>query len=207
MRMKKEAIIRKFGDQYIADERTFKMGIDRRITAGIAERFRDRRVLETCTGGGFSTISLARKARHVITIEIDKKIQDEAKQNVARAGLGGKVDFILGDSLDGEMLLALHDIHAAFLDPDWADTGNDHVYRFRNSNTKPPADLLLEKVFKVTRNVALILPPLLHVEEFLGLPGFETQRIFMGDEHVLFCLYFGDLAERIGESEWKIIDG
>ncbi len=205
--MEAQEIFKKFGDHYVTDERTFKMGIDRRITARIAGRFRGCRVLETCTGGGFSTIALAREAGRVITIEIDRKNQDQARENVARAGLTAKVDFILGDSLDRKLLGSIADIHAAFLDPDWADTSADHVYRFRNSNTKPPADLLLETVFHFTRNVALILPPLLAPDEFRGLPDCEMQKIFMNDTHALYCLYFGDLAGGSGESELRIIGG
>jgi tRNA1(Val) A37 N6-methylase TrmN6 len=203
--MDKEEVYKKFGDHYVTDERTFKMGIDRRIIARIAERFRGRHVLETCTGGGFSTIALAREAGRVITIEIDKKNQDQARENVARAGLAAKVDFILGDSLDRKVLGSIANIHAAFLDPDWADAGADHVYRFRNSNTKPPADLLLKAILQVTKNVVLILPPLLPADEFRGLPEFEMQKIFMDDKHALYCLYFGELAGRIGESELRII--
>jgi predicted methyltransferase len=46
------------------------MGIDLRFTTQIAARFRDRQVLETCTGGGFTTIALANAAAHVITESI-----------------------------------------------------------------------------------------------------------------------------------------
>ena len=35
-----------------------KFGINQRFTAEIAERFRNWRVLETCTGGGFTSIAL-----------------------------------------------------------------------------------------------------------------------------------------------------
>ena len=198
--MKKVEISKKFGDGFAADERTFKMGIDRRITARIAGRFRGRRVLETCTGGGFSTMALAREARHVTTIEIDGNNQDLARQNVARAGLLRKVEFILGDALDERLLLGIPGIDAAFLDPDWADAGPGHVYRFRNSNTRPPADRLLEAVFRITPNAALILPPLVPPAELRGLPDFEIQGIYLGGMHELYCIYFGDLARRSGGS-------
>ena len=56
--MKLEKIYIKFGDNYLADENTFMMGIDFRITSKIAERFKNRTVLETCTGAGFTTISV-----------------------------------------------------------------------------------------------------------------------------------------------------
>ncbi len=202
--MDDEAVIVKFGDRYVADRRTFKMGIDRRITARIAERFRGRHVLETCTGGGFSTIALAREARRVATIEIDRNTQDQARRNIAMAGLAPRVDFILGDALDERLLLGIPGIDATFLDPDWADTGLDHVYRFKNSNTRPPADRLLESVFHVTRNAALIMPPLVSEAEFRGLPIFELQRIFLDGRHALCCLFFGELAECSGETELSV---
>jgi hypothetical protein len=58
--MLKSEIHKKFGDAYVANERTFKTGIDQRFTSHIAKRFLGRHVLDTCTGAGFSTISLAR---------------------------------------------------------------------------------------------------------------------------------------------------
>jgi protein-L-isoaspartate O-methyltransferase len=73
--MKSRAIRDKFGDDYIANEHTFIMGINHRFTEHIAERFRGLKVLETCTGAGFTTISLACVARHVITVEINPAFQ------------------------------------------------------------------------------------------------------------------------------------
>lgn len=202
--MDKDEIVRKFGDRYEASGRLFKMGIDRRITARIAERFRGRAVLETCGGGGFTTIALAREARSVTTIEIDGSHQAMARKNVARAGLLRKVEFILGDALDPELLKKVSGVDAAFLDPDWADSAPGHVYRFRHSTTRPPADRLLETVLRITANAALVLPPTLPVEEFRGLPGFELQKIFLGGELALFCLYFGNLAMGGGTSELRV---
>ena len=40
------------------------MGIDQRFTNHFAERFVGLNVLETCTGAGFTTLSLARTAKH-----------------------------------------------------------------------------------------------------------------------------------------------
>ena len=102
--MNPNAIREKFGDDYIADERTFTMGIDQRFSAHFAERFRNLRVLETCTGGGFSTIPLARTAKHVFTVEIEKSHQEQAIHNVGRAGLSNHVTFILGSILDQRLL-------------------------------------------------------------------------------------------------------
>ena len=200
-------IRRKFGDHYTADLRTFTMGIDQRFTAHFAERVRGKTVLETCTGGGFSTIALARTARQVHSVEIDPIIQAQARQNVERAGLLDRVSFIPGDVMNKQLLRWLPPMGAAFLDPDWAVSGPGHRYRFHQSNTEPPADRLLETVFSITGNVALVLPPLVDTWELEGLPAHEIQRLFLDESHELFCLYFGDLAAATGETELHVTAG
>jgi protein-L-isoaspartate O-methyltransferase len=81
------AIRTKFRGDYIADERTFVMGIDFRLVSHIAGRFENLTVLETCSGWGFTTIALARVAKHVVTVEINRAHQNQARRNVATAGL------------------------------------------------------------------------------------------------------------------------
>lgn len=198
------AIREKFGDDYLADERTFIMGIDQRITRHFAERFAGLNVLETCTGAGFSTIALARTAQHVITVEIDESIRKKAISNVKKAGLSAKVTFLLGSILEAKTLKKIPKVDAAFIDPDWAVTGPDHIYRFQQSNTQPPADLVLRNMLNMTDNVAIVLPPFIPVEEFEGLPEHELEKIYLGDRHELFCLYFGDLIRFLGVTEFCV---
>ncbi|MBZ5592379.1 MAG: methyltransferase domain-containing protein [Acidobacteriia bacterium] len=202
--MDPRAIRAKFGQDYVATERTFMMGIDQRFTAEMAERFRNRQVLETCTGGGFTTIALARVAAHVITVEIDQAHQAQARQNLATAGLLGRVTFVLADIMDEHTWDGLPPVDAAFLDPDWAATGPDHVHRFVPSSTRPPADALLERSFRATRNLALVLPPTLDIRELCTLPSHERQKLYMDQSHELYCLYFGDLAVSLGETELRV---
>lgn len=202
--MNKNDIREKFGDDYFTDEQTFVMGIDRRFTAHFAERFRNLSVLETCTGAGFSTISLARNAKHVVTVEINKSHQELAIRNVEKAGFSNKVTFIHGSILDQSLLGHLPAVDAAFLDPDWAVTGPKHVYRFTHSNTQPPANTLLNTIFEITKNVAIILPPLIDVKEFDDLPEHEREKLYLGESHELYCLYFGKLRTSTGETEFHV---
>jgi SAM-dependent methyltransferase len=202
--MNTQVIRKKFGNDFIADEHTFKLGIDRRFTKHFADRFRSRRVLETCTGAGFTTISLARVATHVTTVEIDPSHQAQAKENVKRAGLIDYVTFISGDILDKNTLMKLPPIDAAFLDPDWADTEPDHEYFFIDSNTQPPADILFEKIYGITQNIALVLPPYIDIREFEGLPDNERERLYLGESHELYCLYFGEFVSTVGETEFRV---
>ena len=198
------AIRAKFGDDYFATEPTFLMVIDRRLTERIAERFRGRRVLETCTGAGFTTIALASVAAHVITVEIDAAHQAQAKQNIGQARLVDRVTFVLGDVLDERVFNSLPPVDAAFLDPDWAVTGPGHVHHFVRSTTRPPADRLLERTLQATRNVALVLPPRLDLRELDGLPPHERQELYLEGSHELYCLYFGELVVSVGRTELRI---
>jgi len=203
-KMNPNAIRMKYGDDYTADERTFMMGIDQRFASALAERFRGRRVLETCTGAGFTTIALARVASRVITVEIDRSHQAQAKKNLQRAGLLNSVEFVSGSILDQSLLTGLPPFDAAFLDPDWAITGPDHVYRFIHSNTQPPADTLLKTMLERTENVAIVLPPLLDIRELTGLPQNERQKLYLGESHELYCLYFGNLAAGACETVYRV---
>lgn len=204
MNITPKAIREKFGDDYVADERTYVMGIDQRFTAHFAERFSGLTVLETCTGAGFTTISLARRAKHVFTVEIDESIQKKAISNIKKAGLSSNVSFILGSILEAKTLKSIPEVDAVFVDPDWAVTGPDHEYRFQRSNTQPPADVVLRNMLQISDNVAIILPPFINATEFEGLPKHEREKLYMFKSHELFCLYFGDLARSSGETEFRI---
>jgi tRNA1(Val) A37 N6-methylase TrmN6 len=194
----------KFGDDYIANEHTFTMGIDYRFTTHIAERFRGLKVLETCTGAGFTTISLARVAAHVITVEIKPVYQSQARKNVEKAGLLNRVTFLTGDILNEGLLDELPLVDAAFIDPEWDATGPDRVHRFVHSNTRPPADALLERILRVTENVAIVLPPSIDIRELEKLPLNECQKLYMGKSHELYCLYFGNLITALGDTKFRV---
>ena len=197
-------IFNKFGEYYFADDMTFLMGIDIRFADHLAFRMKDRIVLETCTGGGFTTIALANYANHVYTVEIDSLRIKDAERNAEIAGVENKITFINNDILSKEIDKAIPDIDAAFLDPDWAVSGPDHEYRFRNSNTRPPSDILLNLIFLKTKNVTLIQPPFVDPEEFKHLPPHECEKLYLNGQHELFCLHFGDLANIIGDSEHRV---
>ncbi len=202
--MNPDIIREKFGGDYVADENTFIMGIDQRFTSHFAERFVGLNVLETCTGAGFTTISLARTAKHVYTVEIDQSNQKKAISNIESAGVSPKVSFVRGSILDSEILKGLPPVDAAFIDPDWAVTGPDHTYRFIQSNTKPPADSLLKKILEITEDIAIVLPPFIDVNEFSDLPIHERENLYLNGNHELFCLYFGKLIRFPSETHFCV---
>ena len=69
----------------------------------LATAMRVTRVLEIGTLAGYSTIQLARgvgPGGHVVTLEYEAKHAEVARENLARAGVAGRVEVIVGAALD-----------------------------------------------------------------------------------------------------------
>ncbi|MBI9067598.1 MAG: RsmD family RNA methyltransferase [Salinivirgaceae bacterium] len=204
--MDKETITRKFGNYYYTDDYSFIMGIDIRFSDHIAQRFKNRIVLETCSGAGFTTISLAKYAKHVYSVEIDKTRLEAAKKNSQIAGSEKKITFINGDVTTKKILNLVPEIDSVFIDPDWAVTGDNHIYRFLNSTTKPPSDILVNLINTRTLNITLVQPPYIDKQEFKKLPLHECEHLYLNGNHELYCLHFGELANLIGDSRYNVFD-
>lgn len=69
----------------------------------LAQAIRARRILEVGTLGGYSAIWLARalpEDGRLVTLEADPDFAEVARANIARAGLGGKVEIRIGRAQD-----------------------------------------------------------------------------------------------------------
>lgn len=80
-----------------------------------------RRILEIGTLGGFSTIWLARGAGpqgRVVTLEYEPKHAEVAKANVERAGVGERVEVVVGAALDTLPTLTGGPYDLVFIDAD-----------------------------------------------------------------------------------------
>lgn len=87
-----------------------------------------RRILEIGTLGGFSTIWLARGAGpegRVVTLEYEPKHADVARSNLQRAGVGDRVEVIVGAALDTLPTLGGGPFDLVFID---ADKENNAAY-------------------------------------------------------------------------------
>jgi predicted O-methyltransferase YrrM len=87
-----------------------------------------RRILEVGTLGGFSTIWLARGAGpdgRVVTLEYEPKHAEVARSNLQRAGVGDRVEVIVGAALDTLPTLDGGPFDLVFID---ADKENNAAY-------------------------------------------------------------------------------
>lgn len=94
----------------------------------LAGAIKARRILEIGTLGGFSTIWLARGAgpdARVITLEYEPKHAEVARANLQRAGVGERVEIIVGAALDTLPTVTGGPFDLVFID---ADKENNAAY-------------------------------------------------------------------------------
>jgi 16S rRNA G966 N2-methylase RsmD len=143
------------------------MGLDVRFANHFADRICDKTVLETCTGGGSTTIALARMAKHVYSVEIDGNRMLVAVRNANIAGIVKKITFINSDVFDVRIEGLAETIDAAFIDHDWADSSENR--RFTASTRRPLSDMILSHVVRFTKKMILIQPPYIDESAFRGI--------------------------------------
>jgi tRNA1(Val) A37 N6-methylase TrmN6 len=204
--MEKEKILEKFGNEnYSVNDNTYTMGIHSLLGSHIAERFKGfANVLEVCTGAGFMLMPLARNVNKVNTVEINPMHMVQAKSNFILSRINSDVKFVLGDIMNDSVLEGITDVEAAMLDPDWSAVGKEKTsHTTKLSEMQPPAEELFKRIFRKTQNIALRLPREIDLRELSRLPPHELEKIFLDGDFKFYCAYFGNLARKIGVTEFK----
>ena len=62
-------------------------------------------VIDLCSGDGWFTLQIAKRARHVISIDIDRNLLDVARVRLAESGIAN-CDFVEGNAYDIDRLVA-----------------------------------------------------------------------------------------------------
>lgn len=108
-----------------------------------------RRILEIGTLGGYSTLWLARGAGpdgHVLTLEYDLKHAEVARANLDRAGVGDRVEVLVGAALDTLPTVTGGPFDLVFID---ADKENNVGYvEWAVRLTRPGSVVLVDNVIR-----------------------------------------------------------
>jgi predicted O-methyltransferase YrrM len=115
----------------------------------LAGAMRARRILEIGTLGGFSTIWLARGAGpegQVVTLEYQSKYAEVARANLAQAGVGDRVEVVVGAALDTLPTLTGGPFDLVFID---ADKHNSVAYLDWSIRlTRPGSVIVMDNVIR-----------------------------------------------------------
>jgi predicted O-methyltransferase YrrM len=71
-----------------------------RLLELLARTVNAQRILEVGTLGGYSTLWLARTGAHIVTLEVDPHHAATARANLDRAGIGDRVEVVVGPALE-----------------------------------------------------------------------------------------------------------
>src|ERR1700691_5959122 len=115
----------------------------------LAGAIQARRILEIGTLGGFSTIWLARGAGpegRVVTLEYDPKHAEVARANLQRAGVGERVQVVVGAALDTLPTVTGGPFDLVFID---ADKENSVAYlEWAIRLTRPGSVIVVDNVIR-----------------------------------------------------------
>jgi predicted O-methyltransferase YrrM len=111
-----------------------------------------RRILEIGTLGGYSTIELARALPadgKLISLEIDPHHADVARSNVAKAGLGDRVDIRTGPALDSlQAMIAANEGPFDFVFIDADKQSNVAYVRAALAMSRPGTTIVVDNVIR-----------------------------------------------------------
>ncbi len=162
-----------------------------RIADHIAARFEpDWRVADlTCSLGG-NLLSLAKRCRSLIGVDLNEQNIICAQENAATYGVKDKIEFIVGDAKEN----IKDDIDAFFLDPARDREGKTKTRSILNS--EPSLTELLPKIFRVTKNVGIKISPAFDYQELELLPERpEVEIISENNNCKVAMLWFGALKK------------
>lgn len=156
---------------------------------------------ELCCSIGVTIEYLAPAFKKVIGVDIDKDTLQTCKTNLIASGFKDKVELILGDVFDDNLLKSIEADIVIYDIPFWYPHQQENQGDLVAKN--PPLEELIKKVQDfITPNIIIFSPPEWSYESFkkqIGLIEFE--QVFIEGTHNRNQIYLGDLIKHVGETE------
>jgi 16S rRNA G966 N2-methylase RsmD len=143
---------KKISSQYIFNEDDLRFCTNQSIAGYRAERLRCGTIVDIGCGIGIQAIEFAKKCKKVIAIEKDKRKIEFAKENAEISKIKN-IEFINDDAIR-----ALENIKSAdiiFWDPERPESERERSLE----SLKPSFSELKEKAHKITKDIAIEIPP------------------------------------------------
>ena len=188
----------KFSKEILYDEDAYYMSSPEFVVEYLADLIKDyKTAIEVCSAIGIAVCVLAKKIDRVYGIEIDPKRIEMANYNAKLYGVSEKVEFILGDALDVNLLKKIK-ASVAILDPDWSvDKNNPKIHSSSLSSTTPNAVELFNKVkSNITSNIVLRVSKNVSFEDLKKLGVCHVHNIYYGGKiRFKYAFYLDTIKE------------
>ncbi len=153
-------------------------------------KFQPDTIIDLGAGVGFQSNAFAKLVKNVIAVEIDA-------QKISRAGLDKNVIAITGDALDPKVIEQVTKACVGkvilFLDPERPASSERRTL----AEIKPDIQKILTTYGKITKEIAIEMPPYLSNEELDKLPKHEREYLSIDCVLNRLTLYFGELREEV----------
>ncbi len=156
----------KFDEGIQTDEVILYSTTPERIALHQAEKMNCKTIVDAFSGGG-NAIAFAKVCEHVVSIELDEKRLEMAKNNAKIYGVYDKIEFIRGDFFQEA---PKHKAEGVFLDPLWGGPSYKKLKIFKLSNFHPNGNDILREAFMYFKKTAFKVPENF---DFNGLKGFS----------------------------------
>ena len=190
--------MKKFSKEILYDEDAYYMSSPEFVVEYLANLIKNYKVaVEVCSAIGIAVCVLAKKMDKVYGVEINPKRVEMAKYNANLYGVSGKVEFILGDALDNNLLKQIK-ASVAILDPDWSvDKKNPKIHSSSLSGTTPNAVELFNKVkSNITSNIVLRVSKNVSIEDLKELGVCHVHNIYYGGKiRFKYAFYLDTIKE------------
>lgn len=150
----------KFSKFIIADKDAYYMSCPEVIGQHIANQLSCyNSAIEFCCAVGMSAIQLAKKMNKVIAVDTNQDRINDAKKNAILYGVEDKIEFIIGNAVDHNLLKNLS-AEVVVLDPDWSSKGTEKSVHVDSIDSTQPS---MREMFNLTKryitpNIVIRIP-------------------------------------------------
>jgi len=194
----------KFSQDIIADQDAYYMSCPEKIAKHLAKQLVNFKIaVELCTAVGITAIQLAKIMDKVYAVDIDKTRIKNAKENAKLYRVEDKIEFIVGDVLDSNLLKNLS-AEVAILDPDWSATGTKKSAHVKTLDDTQPN---LKKMFRLTKrfispNIVIRIPNTFTFKTLSGFGPCKIENIIWHDKIKFKLAYFLDNIIKNSETDF-----
>lgn len=196
---------KKFSKTIFADDDAYYMSCPEVVGRHIASQLSDfDSVVELCCAVGITVIQLAKNINKVIAIDINQDRISDAKKNAALYGVQDKIEFIIGDALDRDLLKNIS-AEVAILDPDWsAEDTEKSVHVNSIDDTRPSMRKMFSLVKRyITPNIVIRIPKNFTFDTLSYFGCCRLENILWGGEVKFKLAYFLENIKENSEADFS----
>lgn len=193
----------KFSRKIFADEDAYYMSCPEVVGTHLAEQLsKYKSAIELCCAVGMTAIQLAKKLDLVTAVDISENRIKDARKNARVYGVEDKINFIVGDVLD-ENMLEKQKADVAILDPDWSAEGDEKSLHVDSIDGTQPNMRQMYNLTKkyITPNIVIRVPKNFTFETLEDFGVCKIENVSWGGKLRFKLAYFSENMTNNSETD------